>query len=338
MTPATTGGLRPGGFITPLPAPLALLALLALLLAVVALPRTAWAVKVLVVVNDVPITDFDVRQRMKLNEVLGMRFRSRAQARKRALQALVDEAVLEAEGKRRGIYPDDLAVENAIAGMARNMGGRDRLQAALRKKGLSMDFLRRYVRGQMIFRALAARSGRKIEARVSDAEVERRLRKILSDPRLKPITIWRLRQVTLPVDDVAPVMRQQLLIARAAEAQQIMQRYRGCGSLRKAADGIFNVKVSRTIEADPRKLPPQLKKALRKAGTKKIVGPIRAPNGIQLLAFCGTRTIRPKIPDKAKLRQQLRAALQQEKIGQQVEQFMKGLRRKAIIEWRTKRS
>ena len=314
---------------------------LALCLPVLALsPRPAHAIRVLAVVNDVPVTDFDVRQRMKLHRVLGMKYPSAAVARKRALQSLIDDAVLMAEARRLGMQVEETQVEAAVRNMARGMGGMDRLKAALRKQGLTMDQLRDFIRAQIVFRAIAARNGFKPQVKVSEAEVERRLKKILSDPRLKPITIWRLRQAMLPVENVSPVMRDQLLLARAVEAQQIMRKYRGCNSLKKAASGIFNVKVSPIIDADPRKLPAPLKKALRQAGTKRLVGPIRAPGGIQLIGFCGTRTIRPKLPvgSKKQLRERLRASLQQEKLSRQVETFMKKLRRKAIIEWRTKRT
>ncbi len=296
----------------------------------------AHAVKVLVVVNDHPITDFDVNQRVKLYQVLGMRGSS-AQMRKRALQALIDDAVLEAEARRKGLLPDAIQIEGAIKNMARNMGGMEKLKSALRRKGLSMDHVRDYIRSQLIFRAILARSGRSLDAKVSEAEVERRMRKLLSDPRLKPITIWRLRQVDLPVENVSPVMRQQLMMARAVEAQQIIRRYKGCKTLRKAAEGIFNVRISRMLDADPRRLPPRLKKALKKAGTRRLVGPIAGPKSVQLLAFCGIRSIRPKLPDKAKLKSQLRAVIRQEKIEREVKKIMKPLRRKAVIEWRTKR-
>ncbi len=305
----------------------------------------AHAVKVLVVVNDLPITDYDVRQRMKLDRILGVRYSSRAVARKRALQSLIDTAVLEGEARRQGLQLEETRVEAAIQRMARGMGGMDKLRATLRRNGLSMDFLRAYVRGQMIFQILAAKKGQKFTpGKVSDAEVEQRLKKMIkaNAARVKPFTVWRLRQINLPLGDVAPVMRDQVLLARAVEARQIMQRYRGCATARKAASGIFNVNVSRVIEADPRKLPPQLKKAMRKAGAKGLVGPIRTPQGVQLLAFCGTRTIKPKVvvpkDMKNKLRQQIRAALRQEKMGRQIEAFMQQFRDKAVIEWRSKRS
>ena len=311
---------------------LALLAVSALLM-----PQPALAVRVLVVVNDTPITDFDVRQRVKLYEVLGMRG-SRSILRKRALQALVDDAVLQTEARRLGLQVDEIQVENAIRNMARNMGGMEKLRQTLKRKGLSLGHLRDYVRTQLLFRAVIGRSGRNLNAKVSDEEVERRLRKIMSSARLKPITVWRLRKVDLPVDDVSPVMRRQLMMARAVEAQQIMRRYSGCNSLKKAAAGIFNVRISKVLDADPGRLPAPLKKALKEAGTRKLVGPIATPKSVQLLAFCGSRTIRPKVPDRARLKERLRAVIRQEKLSQQVENLMKPLRRKAVIEWRTKRS
>jgi len=102
-------------------------------------------------------------------------------ARKRALNSLIDEAVLQAEARRLGMQLDETRVEAAIRTMANGMGGMDKLKAALRRQGLNMEHLRQYVRGQMLFRAMAARHGFKPAVKVSDAEVQRRLKKILSD-------------------------------------------------------------------------------------------------------------------------------------------------------------
>ena len=310
---------------------------LACLLVVAGGSGAAFAIKVLVLVNDTPITDYDVTQRVRLNKVLGLRVPP-GQARKVALERLVDEAVLTATARSQGLQLDETRVEASIRRMAQGMGGMEKLRSALRQQGLSIDQLRAYVRAQLLLQALAARSGRKLSARVTDEEVERRLRKVLSDPRLRGVTVWKLRQVTLPVDDVAPVMRQQLFLARAVEAQQIMRNYRGCGTLRKATKDIFNVRVSKIVKADPRRLPAPIRKALARAGTRKLVGPIRTPQGIQLIGFCGKETIKPKIPDKGKLRQQLRTVIQQEKMARSIRSFMKTLRHKVVIDWRTKRS
>ena len=299
----------------------------ALVLVLLAAPA-AQAAKVLALVNDMPVTDFDVSQRLKLNSVIGG-----PRSRKEAFRSLVNAAVLETEARKAGIGVPDRVVDKTIADMAKNMGGMDRLKALLRKRGVRMGALRTYVRSTILFRSFARKMGRKLSVKVDDKEVDRRYRKIINDPRLRPVTIYTLQQVDLPVENVAPAMRGQLLYARAVEARQIMQRYRGCGSLRRAAKGIFNVKISKPIQADPKRLPKPLVKAIRLAGTKRLIGPINTRRGIQLIAFCGRRTLTPPRPKREQVAQMVRA----EAFNREVEKVMKELRRKAYIEYKDSR-
>ncbi len=303
-----------------------ILALGALLL-LLPLPATgpAHAAKVLALVNDMPVTDFDVSQRLKLNAIIGG-----PRSRKGAFRSLVNAAVLETEARKAGIAVPEQVVDKTIADMAKNMGGMARLKALLRKRGVRMGALRTYVRSTILFRSFARKMGRKLSVKVDEKEVERRYRKIINDPRLKPVTIYTLRQVDLPVENVAPAMRGQLLYARAVEARQIMQRYRGCSTLRKATSGIFNVKISRPVQADPKRLPKPLRKAISLAGTKRLIGPIRTRRGIQLIAYCGRRTITPPRPKREQVAQMVKA----EAFNRQVEKVMRELRKKAYIEYK----
>jgi len=287
----------------------------------------AMASKVLALVNDKPVTDFDVSQRMKLNGIIGGR-----RDRKSALRAQINAAVLETEARKLGIVIPDTRVDKTLRGMAGNMGGMGKLKATLRKRGVRMSTLRDYIRSSILFRIMARRMGKKISVKVDNRAIDRKYRKILSDPRLRPITIYNLRQVTLPVENVAPAMRQQLLYARLVEAKQIMNRYRGCKRLRAATSGIFNVRISKPLQADPRRLPGPLKKAVRLAGTRHLIGPIRSRAGVQLIAYCGARKIVPPRPK----REQIAAMVKAEAMGREVERVMKDLRKKAYIEYKDK--
>ena len=285
----------------------------------------AHAGKVLALVNDYPVTDFDVQQKQRLNRIIGG-----PRDRKGAFRAAVNEAVLLTEAKKLGIEISNAKIDKAVEQMAKNLGGMAKLKAVLRKNGVRLETLRRYVRSTILFRIFSTRMGRTLKTTVDEKEVEQRYRKILNDPRLKPVTIYKLREVLLPIDDPNPVTRKQLAIARLAEAQQIAARYRGCGSLKKITSDIFNVRISPVIQADPRRMPKAIVKAIRNAGTKRLIGPMRAPNGIQLLAFCGTRKIVPPKPDKKLIRQMVQA----EVINREVEKVMRQLRRKAYIEYK----
>ncbi len=287
----------------------------------------AQASKVLVLVNDRPVTDFDVSQRMKLNGIIGGR-----RDRKSALRSQINAAVLETEARKLGIVIPDTQVDKTLRAMARNMGGMAKMKATLRKRGVRLRTMKDYIRSTLLFRVMMQRMGKKLQVKVDQKAIDRKYRQILNDPRLRPITIYNLRQVTLPVENVAPAMRQQLLYARMVEARQIMKRYKGCRSLRKAVSGIFNVKVSKPLQADPRRMMKQLRKAIQLAGTRRLIGPIRSTSGIQLIAFCGSRKIVPPRPK----REQIAAIVKNEAMGQEIERIMRQLRKKAYIEYKDK--
>lgn len=282
--------------------------------------------RVYVVVNDQPITGRDIGQRMRLNRIMGRG----ASTRKAATRELIDDIIQIEEVKRNKVNIDDRRIDNAIKGMAgKSAGGPAALKARLLKQGISWAALREQVKASLALSWLMQRHGAKV-GKVDEAEVDRRLAKINSDPRRQAVTVYTVRQVTLPVERTSPAMAAQLLQARAIEAQQIARRYRGCSSLRRASSGIYNVKLSRAIQADGRKLPPQMKKALRQAGQKKLIGPMRVREGIQLIAYCGSRRIAPPKVNRA----QVKAAVRNEKYGQAAERVLRDLRRKAFIDYK----
>jgi parvulin-like peptidyl-prolyl isomerase len=153
----------------------------------------------------------------------------------------------------------------------------------------------------------------------------------MNDPRMKPITVYSLLEISLPIDGEDPM----LLQSRAIEAQQVLKRFNGCGNARKAADGIFNVKVGKKFDADGAKLPKQLKQALDQAGQGRAIGPMRGKDGIQLVALCGVRTITPPKPDfKMPTREQVQRLVVNEKYDKLEEDYLKTAREKVYVEYR----
>jgi hypothetical protein len=109
-----------------------------------------------------------------------------------------------------------------------------------------------------------------------------------------------------------------------------MQRYKGCRSIKAASKDVFNVKMGKRLEADLSKLPPQLRKALREAGSRKMIGPIPGPTGIRLIANCGTRKIEPPRPS----REQVKASLRNERFEAVIQQAMAKAREDSFIDYK----
>jgi peptidyl-prolyl cis-trans isomerase SurA len=285
---------------------------------------------VVVTVNDTPITSFDVEQRTRLNAILGRSQGNAADQRKRALQNLVDDEVKLAEAKKYNAIPDDKMVNAQIEKMAKGSNTDAKgLAAKLKAKGSSMSALRKLVTAQISFNRLIS-SLYKVKVEVDAAEIDKKYNEIANDPRLQPVTVYEILEIEMPVENTGEAMAQQLLIARAADAAQFRKAFKGCGSARQAASGIFNVRIGQRMQADGRKLPKPLKSALDQVGTGGVIGPSRNQNGIQLIAFCGKRNVAPNMPT----REQVETMLTNKKHDLYEERYMREIRRNAYIEYK----
>jgi peptidyl-prolyl cis-trans isomerase SurA len=285
---------------------------------------------VLVTVNDVPITSFDVQQRMGLNVILGRGQGSVEDQRKRALQNLIDDQVKLSEAKKYGATPDSKTIDAQIDKMAKGSNTDvNGLTEKLKAKGASMSALRTLVTAQISFNRLL--SGMyKIKIDVDQAEVDKKLNEFTNDPRLQPVTIYEIMEIEMPLDKTGDAMAEQLVMARAADAAQYRSKFKGCASARQAASGIYNVRISKTMQADGRKIPKPLKAALDKAGPGGLVGPARTERSIQLIAFCSKKSVAPEKPT----REQVETMLTNKKFNVYEERYMREIRRNAFIEYK----
>ena len=325
--------------------------LLAAILAALALclarpPELAYAAGqgVVAVVNDQPITERDVSQRISLMQALGEE-RGAPVTRQAALGMLVDDVIKRVEAKRYGMDATDVEVTKQVERLAGGMKiGGDELVARLRKQGITESAFRNYLAAQIGFNRLIASRYRN-EIKVEPADVDRKLAEIKktadsriaalsNDPRLRPITVYALLEIEFPIEKDEAIAA-QLLQSRAVEAATVASRIKGCKSARQAASGVYNVKIGKQIEADASKFPPQLKSALDKAGVGKAIGPMRSKNGLQLIAFCGVQKLTPPKPKfEMPTREQARALLINEKYDKYEGDYLRDARKKIYVEYR----
>lgn len=304
-------------------------------------PTLAETQGIVAVANDQPITERDISQRIELRKILGD-LPSGGMNRQQALQNLIDDQVKLLEAKRLMLVPSDAEISDRMQRIAKGMNiSRDELLAKLKKEGISEASVRRYLQASVAFsRIIAAKYREAVQA--TPAEVDARIaeinntigaqmKKIMNDPRMKPLTVYSLMEISLPIDGEDPM----LLQSRAIEAQQVLKRFNGCGNARKASEGIFNVKIGKKFDADGSKLPKPMKQALDKAGQGRAIGPMRGKDGIQLVALCGVRTITPPKPDfNMPTRQQVERLVINDKYDKIEEDYLKLAREKVYVEYR----
>jgi peptidyl-prolyl cis-trans isomerase SurA len=292
-------------------------------------------------VNDIPITSFDIDQRLRLLEILGRKLETDG-ARKKALDMMVDEVIKIAEGTKYKVNATDKEIDAQMGRVAKGLQtDAAGLRAKLQSQGIAIASLKQYVAAQISFaRILGGKY--QVKVKVEPAEVDKKYAEIkqdldqkvgaiMKDPRMKPVQVYTILEIDLPVEGEDAM----LLQARAVEAVQLMRNFKGCGSARAAASGIFNVKIGKQIDAVAAKIPKPMKQALDKVGPGKAMGPARGPKGIQVIGFCGKRTIQPPKPKyELPTRQQVEAAVSNEKYDAAEEKYMKILRKTALIEYK----
>lgn len=267
---------------------------------------------------------------MRLKQALGATGGSEAQQRKAALQDLIDDVVKQVEAKRNKIEPTEQQIAEAIERMAKNIGTTTQgLTETLRSNGVAMNTLKQYVSASLAFNHLAT-SKYNIKVEVKPAEVDRKMASVQSDPRFKPVSVYELQEISLPVEEMGEAMAAQLFQARAIEANQFMQRFQGCNKSRAAASGIFNVQITDTLQIPADQLPKEMKQALDQVGPGKLIGPMRAPQGVQIIAFCGKRVVEPPKPT----RDVVESILRSEKYDMASERILRDLRRTAYIDYK----
>lgn len=285
---------------------------------------------VLVTVNDYPITSFDVDQRMRLNAILGQSKGSPDEQRKRALQQMIDDVIKLFEAKKYKADPNEQMIDAQIEKMAKASNTDSKgLAAQLKSKGSSITALRRLVAAQISFNRLIS-SLYKVKVEVAPAEIDKKYNEFANDPRLQPVSVYEIMEIDMPVESTGDAMAQQLFMARAADAAQYRRAFKSCNGARQAASGIFDVRIGKRLQADGRKIPKQLKSALDQAGAGGLVGPARSKSGIQLIAYCGKKSIAPEKPT----REQIELMLTNKKYDLYEDRYMRELRRNAFIEYK----
>jgi peptidyl-prolyl cis-trans isomerase SurA len=264
--------------------PLAAVAAAFIAMATISAPP-ARAADIVAIVNDQPITDLDLTQRIALLQIMDDVPRGGID-KKKALRQLIDQAVKIQEAKRYNMLPSDTDLKDRIKRLSQNMKMTvDQLYAKLEAKGISKETFLEYVKAGMGFNRIIQgkyqqdikASPAEVDAKMAEikANIGQETSKIMNDPRMKSITVYSLMEINLPVDGNDPM----LLQSRAIEAAQVAQRLKSCAGLKAASEGIFDVKKGKTFDADSAKLPPPMKAALDKGGVGRPIGPQRGNPG-----------------------------------------------------------
>jgi peptidyl-prolyl cis-trans isomerase SurA len=238
----------------------------------------AQASEIKYIVNNVPVTSYDIARRAAFHKL------QRRNAS--ASDAMVEQALQQAEMKRLNIRVPDEQVDQAYARFASNNKLQvSQLDTILAQAGVTKSHFKDYIRTQIGWnQALSARA--RSEGRISEQDAVQRM---LQQGGQKPTATEYLLQQVIFV--VPAAERSAQLAKRKREAEAMRTRFNGCETTREFAKGLLDVTVRDLGRVMAPELPPDWEKPIKAAKPGQATPVRETDRGVEFIGICSAREV-----------------------------------------------
>jgi peptidyl-prolyl cis-trans isomerase SurA len=289
-------------------------------------PAQAQTEQIVVLVNDEPITLYDIEQRQRFLAVTTQEQPSPA-LKKKATDMLIDERLQVQQGKKLGITPDEDEVQKVLAGMAQNNKmTSDQLAAALGQMGVNIATLKDRIRSQVVWQAVVRKKFRG-DVSVGDAEVDKALTDAGKSAKPQEETTLQLRQIKYEI----PTGADQAAIAKQLAAiEAVRVKLQSCSNVSMLTKDIKGFKVKTLDDQLPGELGQPVRTLVMNAKLGQMTPPTLTGSAIESYAVCGKRAVK----GDPKKRQETEIKLMEQELGIRAEGLLRDTRQDAFIEYR----
>jgi peptidyl-prolyl cis-trans isomerase SurA len=279
-----------------------------------------------ILVNDEPITSYDIRERGKMLRV----FTGGKQGERQAADQLIEERLMLQEAKRRSVEITDEALDAELGNRARaaKLSGPQFLQA-LRQSGVDPETFKVFLRANMAWQQVV-RARFRATINVTDQDVTAALTsQAPEDPAAGEQSVFEYR--LQPIIFVLPAGASAATeTARRKEASAFRASFQGCDQSLTQASAMSGVVVKPQVRREAGQLPPALKEALAALEVGGVTEPEKVAEGIQILGVCAKTAIAGQTEAAVETRQELST----ERGELLARRYLRDLRADAVIEYR----
>ena len=248
--------------------------------AIFAVPASASEIKY--IVNDVPVTSYDIQRRAAF---LRLQRRS-GNLNSMAAEQMVEQTLRIAEIKRLNIRITDQAVDDAYARFAKsNKMSAQQLDGIMAQSGVTKAHFKEYIRTQMGWsQALSAR-----HRADQGGSQQKAVRDMLMKGGEKPsATEYMLQQVIFVVPKAE---RSAILGKRKREAEAMRGRFNGCDSTRQFAKGLIDVTVRDLGRVLAPELPSEWADQIKSTKPGGATSVRETDRGVEFIGICSAREV-----------------------------------------------
>ncbi len=298
---------------------------LILLLAVAATAAPpAWAqTRIVAVVNERPITNYDVAQRAKLLRLTGVR----SNAESAALDELINEKIQDGAVQRANIEISQAEIDAAIGQIAsRAKISSAQLEGAFRQAGVSMGTLRERIGSQIGFSRLIQAQFRQT-LQVTEQDLIAALKRDDEKELVIDAAVYTLQQViiALPANPSPARLKQA-----EAVAADLRGRFSSCSEGIPLAKKTRNVVVRDGGRRMGVEFAPSVREALDETPVGKLTVPLPQSRGLVMFAVCDKEIVRSA---NAAMKE-IEPEIANERGEAFAKQYLRQLKRDAVIEKR----
>ena len=294
---------------------------------------TAQEVSIKVLVNDDPISDYDINQRERFLAITTQQQPSPA-LKKQATDMLIDERLQMQEARKASVTADEQDVMAILEDMAKNNNLKvEGLEVALGKAGVNIKTLKDRVRAQLVWQQTMQKKFRR-DIQIADVDVDKAMSEAGAEggaaqeggaqeggaagPALQ------LRQVKFAIPAGSD---QRTIAAQLAAAESMRARFQSCAQLAKGIDGasVNTLQDQKTASlAQPARL------LVMNAKVGQMTPPTITQAAVELYAVCGKRSASGDSTAREKAQRQLMS----QEMGLRAERRLRDVRAEAFVEYR----
>ena len=292
---------------------------------------TAQEVSIKVLVNDDPISDYDIDQRERFLAITTQSQPS-PELKQQAIDMLISERLQMQEGRRQGVSSDEDEVTKILGDMAKkNNLDIDGLTTALGKTGVNIKTLKDRIKAQLVWQETVRRKFRR-DVQIGDADITAAMEQSGADSATQDAAaaapaaenMLQLRQVKYEIPAGAD---QGTIAARLAAAENLRARFDNCADLAKGVEG---ASVKTLSDQKPSSMAQPARLLVTSAKIGQMTPPTISSAAVEVYAVCGKRS--SKVDDTARAETQRK--LMNEEMTIRAERLLRDLKQEAFIEYR----
>lgn len=277
-----------------------------------------------VLVNEEPITSFDVQQRARMMNL----FTRGQQGEKQAIDQLIEERLMLQEAKRRNVNVGDAEVDQEFANRARAAKlTADQFNQAFRQAGINPQTFKEFLRANLAW-AQVVRARFRATISVTEQDVAAALTKREAPEGDQQTAMeYRLQQILFVVPEGAG---SGVEAQRRSEANAFRAAFQGCDQSLQQVAGTPGIVVKPQVRREAGQLGPALKEALAKLEVGGTTEPERVAEGVQFVAICAKNAIAGQTEAAIEAREDI----SNERGQLLARRYLRDLRSDAVIEYR----